>query len=318
MRVLSFFLSALLFFGISGAIIAVVGREVMLTRAIWQVRDSLREMRQIAAKGEAYTQECQKRGALNLNQAGVGTIQLRFTSANEYAVEVLCTDFSFDPIVVSSEKLPWRVTKKSSTSGIIWGDERSGVTLEFFGRSRAILVEDREIFTVSGQTTALGTGPRTNCAGFGYQCCIPESSAGVGEQLAQATDCPRTCYQSCQARPLVLSLVSQPFLDVETRTLTMGPGEPVEFSYVGSMSGPAELKANFTFGDGAAETLTGTSNKVSHTYLCPQAECLYEMTLTLVDGQGVESYPTPISKVTVKVGAQYRRDPSDWDVPDRY
>jgi hypothetical protein len=231
----------------------------------------------------------------------MGAFQLRFTSSTEYVVEVICGSFVLDPILVERQELPMFVEKRIGNSGIVWGTGRSGIVLEVFGRSAAIGIENELTFTDSGSANDLGTGPRTACAGYGFQCCQPETTAGQGEQLTGVMDCPRSCFTTCLARPVILSFTTQPFYDQATRTLTVVPNDPVDFAYVASAGNNPSVTVTIEFGDGQTQQLSTLSGLATHTYSCQQARCEYQATVRAVDGDGIEAAATPLTMITVVV-----------------
>lgn len=302
MRILWYLFSSLFILAVVAGLVALVGREVMLTLGVQEVRKSVLLMQKTAANPSVYLAQCQQRGAIALSEESlISTLQLRFTSSNEYVVEVLCTSFSLDPIVIETTQLPWRVSKVPGSTGIIWNEARSGVAIEFFGRSRAVILDNLGLVYENGATADLGSGPRTSCAGFGAQCCVEEMSSGVGTLVSGVTDCPRTCFQQCQTRPVILSHNTDPFIDRETREVEVLPGEPLEFNYVASGGAGSSLTAEYDFGDGERETVTGDTGMVTHSYACAEPLCEYTAQLVLRDAKGATSFASAQSIVKVKV-----------------
>jgi hypothetical protein len=305
MRVLKFFFSSFIILAILAATIGLIGREILLQWGLNTIKGSLSVMRRTASGGGStlYVQQCQQKGVVVApNESIVGAVQMRFTSDTEYVVEVICGSFVLDPIMVESKTLPMFVTKKIGNSGIIWGTGRSGIVLEVFGRSGAVGIENELTFTDSGSATSnLGTGPRSACAGYGFQCCQTETTVGQGEQLSGVTDCPRTCFSTCTARPVILSFTSQPFYDQATRTLTIKASDPVDFAYVASQGTTSLVTMTINFGDGQSEEFKTLNGSTSHTYACARANCDYQASIQAVDAEGIEAVATPLTMIKVKV-----------------
>src|SRR3989304_5901808 len=112
MRVITVLLYSIVLFTVVGSVGFVLGREVLLQLAISQIATSLGVMRQAAQKSGPYLLECRKKGAAPTEGETISSIQLRFTSDHEYVVEVLCTQFSLDPIIIHQRSLPPFVTKQ--------------------------------------------------------------------------------------------------------------------------------------------------------------------------------------------------------------
>lgn len=282
----------------AGAVFLIV-REGLLMWSMQELRQSAAQMRKLAVNIGPYGVECRKKGVLE-DENVVTAIQLRFLNDTEYVIEIVCGQFKLDPILVATKKLPFMVKKVPGSAGIIWGGAPSGVRVELWGRTRAMLQENKQLFYTSNPKEELGITPLSSCGGYGYSCCAEESAQGLGDQLEQALDCPRTCYASCQRRPVVLSLSTDPFYDPETRTLGALPGDVITFVYV--IDSPAGGSVVLDYGDGTKETVTTMSGTTTHQYQCATAVCTYKMKLKVTDTAGVTSVDTPVSQVTVRVG----------------
>lgn len=298
MRILKFIFKSLLTLLLVGGVAFLVAREVLLFMGVSQIKSSLSVLRS-ASVSKNYFKKCRERGAF-FGNGDETVLQLRFISPHEYLVEILCSQVSINPIIISRESLPLFVSKTDLGSGIIWGENRSGITLEILGRQRSIGVESRLITTLSNKAN-LGIGPVTSCEGYGYQCCQNESEQGTGDLLTKAIDCPRSCYQTCKRRPVVLSFNTQPFMERESREVNISQGEGVDFSYVID-SGPAgQISVKLDYGDGQFDTFTTDKQLVSHTYQCAQSQCLYKVKLSAADGKHIQAVDLPVMNLTVKV-----------------
>ena len=305
MRILQSLFFSLIVLFIVGVVGFFIVRELWLIWGVSRVRTSLSQMRQISSNAGLYLQKCKEKGLSDLNQDIIDRIQLRFESSTEFVVEVVCAQFPLSPVLVTTGELPPFVTKLPGSSGIIWGVERSGLALQVWGRSRAIVVEEETVDyegVASREPIVYGAAPVAQCAGYGFTCCALDSSIGQGSQLTGAIDCPRSCYQSCQARPVVLSLTTQPFYDVQTRSVAIGTGESVEFNYVVETPGSTLQQVLIDFGDGFQQAVETPTGSIHHTYSCVSARCEFVATVTVTDVKGNASPMTPLTQVTVVVG----------------
>lgn len=299
MRILKFLLkSGLIILG-TLVIGALLGREVLLLMGVNQVKSSLTTLRRTELNGDYY-QQCIRKGASPIDGELFALLQLRFDSDNHYLLEVLCNQYSFDPIVLKEETLPIFVTKVAGDSGLIWGDDLSAVRLEIFGRQTAVGVKNRKIIRLDhGQ--ALGIAPLTTCQGFGFECCQLESELGQGRQLEEARDCPRTCYESCQARPVLLAFRTDPAVVSYGEPLEIRSGQTVTFSYVLDPGQAEAVKTIIDYGDGQQEEMLAVEAQVSHTYQCQQTACEYQVKLMAENEFGVETADLPINNLRIMV-----------------
>jgi hypothetical protein len=299
MRVLRALLFSVFVVGIVAGLGWLVAREVILWMALSQLREGLVQVRTIAKNPGIYLQECQKKGSYSIGETLISTVQLRLLSPTNYAVEVLCAQFDLQPIEVMAGALPGFARALPGSSGVVWGDSASGVGVEVWGRKGGIGVVDQSIVRMSASD--VGNGPKTSCEGYGYTCCAAESQVGKGEVMAQATDCPRSCYQQCQSRPIVLSLTTQPFYDQSSREVELASGEQVEFGYVVEWGSGLPGQVKIEFGDGTQETSSEASGSISHTYTCGAGVCRYPVTVSAVDGQGVSAAASAVTGVVIVV-----------------
>jgi hypothetical protein len=303
MRILSFLFKSAIFLIIVGTLSYFIGRELLLFSGISQVRNATVQMRQASQNLSQYVAECQKRGAVDLSVDVIERIQLRFTDSRNYRIEVLCQHLSLDPIVVSEHTLPLYVAKVPGSSGLIWNSGLQAVSLSLWGRTRSFLVQGTDLQTANGTTNIpLANGPVTSCQGYGFSCCSVESSQGVGDQITVAQDCPRTCYQSCVARPVVLSFSSDPYFDPKTRIVNIKSEQDVFFSYVTDVGSAQPVTVTLEFGDGGFETFNTAEGSVAHTYRCnTPGGCEYVANIKIVNSAGIESVTTTVSQIIIKV-----------------
>jgi hypothetical protein len=302
MRVLTAIFTFLVTLAVVCGLGFLITREVLLQIAVSQLKSDISQLQRVARNTGSYIQECQKKGSNTLDGRVIDGIQLRFTSPTEYQLEVICSQYSLDPVLVESKELPWLVRKEAGGSGIRWQVEPSAVSVTLWGRTRSLGVEDEQL--VEGLSpTEIGTAfsPVTSCSGYGYTCCQAETSLGEGTQITTATDCPRTCYTSCAARPIILSVTTQPFFDQVTRTVTVGRGEEVSIGYVMDAAGLEGVTTTVDFGDGEQASFTEINGSAPHTYQCTQGSCQYNVQVQATAANGAASAATPITQLTVLV-----------------
>lgn len=304
MRILLLLLRSLIVIAIVAAIGFFITREVMITVGVAQVREALSAARALRLTPGSVAMQCQPSALTDPTQAIVEQIQITFTSDTDFQLEIVCRTALRQPVVVNQYQLPPLVRKVDGTSGLIWGEGTTGITLEVLGRRRSIILDNLEAEFQNGFLPAgIGTGPMATCAGYGYSCCSPDSTVGQGLQTSLVTDCPRSCYAQCLSRPVVLSLNTQPFYDAETRTVSIGTGDQVTFHFVVDPGVGQTSEATLDFGDGSSPDVTSeTTHSVTHTYTCTEASCDYLVKLQVVDSRGATSADTPVSRLIVRVG----------------
>ncbi len=315
MRILRFFLSGVVLISIVGVCVFFVAREVFMYWGVSTLRASVKDLAQAQSQG-SYQTQCKQEGRV-VGPDGV-IMQLRFLSNTEYVLEAICNPASTQPISVGRESLPPFVTKVKGTSGFITNEAPSGIVLAAFwglgqeleqslkipstyvSKSKLLQLEEG-VLVETLDATALKNGPVTSCNGYGYTCCREESEKGIGDRITGLFDCEQSCYSQCVSRPLVLSFTSNPFFEIQTRTLTIPAGTTVEFIYVGD-GGPSNVLSGFIeFGDGGSEPITEESGQADHTYTCATASCTYVARLQFTDKWGVDSADLPITRITVVV-----------------
>lgn len=299
MRIIKIIVSTLLKLAIIALVVGLVGREVLLNIGVSRLQSSLSLLRRKAAS-ESYYQACRKKGSIFVEGDQMGVLQLRFVSSSEYVIEVLCSQYSVDPIMVEQRQLPPLVKKVVGNSGVIWGDERSGVRLEIYGRQSGLGVENQQIIQLKPEDE-LGIGPRASCVGYGYSCCQAESQQGVGQLQSKATDCTRSCYSSCVSRPVVLAFVTQPAVNQQTRTLYIKPGEEAMFSFVLDQGQAQQVKTRVVYGDGSSDDFLTTQGTSSHRYQCQEKQCQYWARIEAIDDQRVTTAQLPVNQIKIVV-----------------
>lgn len=318
MRVIRYLLTA--FFSL--AIIGIVGfflvREGSLIYGARRLDSSLDVLRLFAARDAART-ECTELAGGDLGLESEVKYQLRFLNSQDYILEAVCPLNQSNPIELGDNSLPNFVTKTPGKSGFVWAEGvNTGIQITAFSglaelidsmvdadtslitRSRNIVVEDQQVKTTA-EVLPKATGPTTSCEGFGYTCCDQVTQTGMGNQLSGVMQCQDSCYESCVDRPVVLSFTSNPFFDIETRTVAVSAGREIELSFVTNEKGAKSLTTEIDFGDGQAQVFSGDEGSVSHTYNCNRPLCTYEATITATNENGVSSVETPVSRMTIQV-----------------
>ncbi len=303
MRILKFFLTSAFVVGVLVLITGLITREVLLLWGVNRIKASVSELQAISRNATEYVRQCRQKGTPAGDEI-ITSLQLRFTSSTQYALEVICSRFPLDPIVIRTQELPPFVKKRPGSTGILWGQEVSGVGVEVFGRKRDVVVNDRSIKTAQPGKSTLGVFPASTCSGYGYMCCQAETAEGVGEAYSGVTDCPRTCYSACISRPVVLSFATDPFPEDQTRTISIQAGESVTFSYVVSYEAKGSITAHIEYGDGSQEEITELSSTSSHVYECNQAKCTYKAILTAKGQNGSTAAQTPLGQMNIIVTGQ--------------
>ncbi len=314
MRVLSYLFSVFFVLTLLTVVVFYVSRETMLWWAVYSFKTSVQKLAHISQG--SYDSQCQQRlGAAALT----ASIQLRFLSSKEYVIEAACDQFSNAPILIEKGTLGMFVTKRPGTSGVLLGAESSLVELvvfeneaqavekylpipsAFLAKSRVVGLENMAVVSrsvVAGQS--LGDGPVTSCEGYGYSCCNDSIEQGIGEQITGLSECKNTCFTSCVNRPVLLSLTSDPPLDLRSREVSISSGGGVQFYYVSAATDEDALQAIIDYGDGTQPGVTnGKSGTLSHVYSCLNRPCTYKAKLRLVDKWNVESSASQVSTVTV-------------------
>ena len=340
MQILKVIFQFFLFVLVLSVVSFFVSREILLAIAAGQIKAEINVMRQLRSAG-TYDSECMQLGSAVGSSGFVNQIQIRFTSANEYVVEVVCHGFQFDPINVASKKLPPFVVKEAGKSGLIWGEPLNGLRLQSFGREIGVYLDGETVVTNLSRVVGveLQPGPLTSCAGNSYECCHPDTEYGVGPVQSTATDCPQACYSSCRNRPIVLSFQTNPFYDLITRQVTIPNKQSVGFSYVASTNNRDEFgtdqiengsdavttlmflanklsetwkartatdaaetySVQLDFGDGQQAKLSDLQGTVDHAYTCATTPCTYTAQVKVRSSKGVESTNSVISTVEIFV-----------------
>lgn len=317
MKLLTTFISIVVFVLFLSGVAFYFTREYFLYRGVENFKKSVLVVKRNASASTACADKAPDLlGVIDSDTQPV--TQLRFISSTEYVAEVLCPGYSFDPNTISQQSLDDYMTKLPGSSGLLLGTERTGVELAvfqqlqkeinttlgtnftFIQKNRSVVMEGGS-FVTSLPDEDLGVGPIASCQGFGYQCCQSDSQVGVGDPLLGAVGCEQSCYSSCIQRPVVLSMNTNPFFDVKTRTLNIRSGESVDFAYVLDTGASETVQVIMDYGDGMSENSTEKTATLSHVYNCAADACEYQATLIATDAFGTQSAITPISQLQIRV-----------------
>jgi len=306
-----------------GGVAGLITREVLLWQGVRTLKDDLRLM--LLADVDSICGE--KFG--EIAQGEVAVRQLRFTSSQDYVTELVCPSFDTLPILLSEHSLDSLISKVPGSAGIVEtpSPSESYITITvltsftdampsaikpwfaWLNRRETVGLKDGKTFTfvtpedmAQIETTAIGTGPVSNCEGYGFTCCDAQMQYGMGDMIADVPSCPNTCYTRCLARPLVVSWRSSPMADWESNVVELPAGSPIEFYYVGEDAGSAtSWLATIDFGDGEETTAEGKENSVQHTYSCPQGNCEFIARVEIENDIGARSVTTNTSQIKIRV-----------------
>ncbi len=292
-------------------------REVALWWAARSLVSSVEELSRAEIKG-TFAQQCQRTTSSDVFTKIEPEYQLRFLSDTEYALELVCGTSAKEPVLIARKTLPLLVSKVPGSSGLLPKEPLSGVRLTmfaeqfdlvreyigsvpaFFVRERAVVLSDGVVL-VNSDAIELGVGPNTSCEGYGYTCCDTQTQMGAGESIGGIESCPASCFSSCITRPVLLSFTTAPFLNPQTRSVTIAPGGSVSFHYVADAGKSSNLQVLIKFGDGKTEQLQSATGSVEHTYTCGSGSCQYKAQIELTDTWGVSSLPGKLDTVAVNV-----------------
>lgn len=332
MRILKFFFLALVWILVISFVVFFLGREIILFFGAGILKNDYNILLR-----KSYAKLC-------IDQFSYGQdylAQIRFTSNREYNLEVVCADFSSSPILLEKRKLLPLLFKKSFGSGFII-DERKlpfSIELETLGRSINVYAEDENISLsyLGSPDLDYDQGPISSCQAHNYQCCSIDLQSGLGKQITEVNDCPKSCYESCLLRPIFLSFNSRPFFEEINHVVELSAGETLTLSYVlGNGKGDvfsgqinknvktsileqlqtvfsgtrnSQLIAEITlpvtikidFGDGEVWESNNFQDSVDHVYNCQTQTCYFQTHITAQDAKGVLSVDNETSKIIVKV-----------------
>lgn len=302
MRIIKFLFSGFVVTAIVALVAFFIARESLLVWALADLKTSISVLRQIEKNPRAYALECRQKGT-TVETDVIDKLQLRFISPTEYVLEVVCTQFSLDPIILQTKQLPQFVTKLPGNTGLIWGDSPSAIGISVLGRSRAIIIEQKEVlYSPIDENFSYGVGPISSCRAYGFYCCNQDTQLGKGDQYNGVSDCPLSCYSQCLTRPIVLSFTSDPYMDINTRITQAKTGEMVTFSYVvNANSSLDDYQVILETGDGNSYNAKKESGIFEHRYDCQAGKCSYEALLKVVNSDGIESARLTINSIRVEV-----------------
>jgi len=238
MRIIRFFSSTfifLVFFIMAGIFF---GREILIIMATSDLKRAVHTLNNTSHYVNCYD---------GFSRSPFAWGQLRFIDEKNYVLETVCSDFQKNPVLIESKTLPMFVKKVDGASGFVFNSKErnsSQITLNALGKEQQIYKEIDALAV--GEPPALGdyvAGPASQCQAFNYQCCQNDIEQGVGRRQELAIDCPKTCFQSCRPRPLVVSFNAMPSDLGGNRTVSVRSGQAITFAFVVS-DGKQELFSN--------------------------------------------------------------------------
>ncbi|MFH2118131.1 MAG: hypothetical protein ABII10_00115 [Candidatus Paceibacterota bacterium] len=319
-------------------------REVQLYKAVSQVRSVARNLSSAQTTGE-FGRTCLEYGGSPANNQSLTRAQIRFVSDKDYILEIVCQTNESLREVIKEGSLPLLVTKGVNQSGLISNQQQHGLTLSILGRTGVVYEGDSFIQSSTryraDDELILDRGPTTVCAGYGFICCNETYQLGQNQQNTQAWDCPKSCYESCIDKPVILNFYSEPYFATRTRIVRTQSGESIEFFYTvndiqgdlltrqladqeewSDLNWPARLlrlvenflnqkptadslaKVVITFGDGEAAELSDLQGSVVHTYTCNQRLCVYNAVVQAVTQNEITSSLDQNSNIQIQVQGQ--------------
>ena len=306
MRVLLLILKLVLILGVLSAAVFFIGREALLFVASRQLMSEVKELQKTGKTKDAFNRNCQVSRTVEAIPATVQSVELAFLDDSQFQLQLLCSNFGYQPVVLRSGRLPRFVTKVPGSGGFVWSKTvPTSVTLTIWGRSTTVTLDNENITTSnpgSNQAVATSTlSPLTQCQGYGFSCCQDGSQLGAGEQAPNVLDCPRSCFSQCQARPVILIFNTQPFYNPQTRVVNVMSGQTVTFSYVTELGGSQLQEVKLNLGDGQVLTSALSQDTLTHTFSCSQPVCTYQVTLSVTDTKGVTNVESNLNRVTISV-----------------
>lgn len=326
MRIVRFFFFSILGLTITGAIFFFLGRNLLLIYSSNLLSRSVERLN----KGN-FSTHCQERFAGNQESYP----QIRFTSEKDFNLEVVCSSFEEKPIILEEKHLPPLVEKTSTTSGFILKKAAypSYIELKSMGRKATAYIEDNvyHFSFLSRPDLDYSMGPKSNCQAFASTCCSLDLETGLGQQITEVTDCPKSCYSQCAVRPIILSFNNRPADD--QGVIYLKSGQAVSFAYVvtaslqnpfgeqsvasssvgsslRSLISPEQKKGlsaalpimiTIDFGDGQSFQSQSLQESLDHVYTCGAALCYYQVRIQAIDAAGVSSLDDELSRLTVNV-----------------
>jgi len=310
MKFLKNFFSIVIFLGVGVIVVTVVYFEAVLRVGSSQIKSDLRTLiRQV--KKPSHIEEC-RGGASGLPVLGY---QLRFTDSRAYVLEAVCQSSSKGPFEIKAQKLPWGIVKVPGYSGFLLKTDKSEESAKVvlglvklpvgWTRFREVVWEDGEVYEKEAKMVAddYGTSPaETSCAAWGYHCCQSNLQEGSGgSQTSFVTDCSKRCFETCLNLPAILLFTTDPQLDPETRQVFIPRDQVVIFSYSVDDTDGSVVEARIDFSDGEEFRGFNIVDTVSHRFSCPIARCVYQVRLSAIDNDGLESAETRVSQIEVVV-----------------
>jgi hypothetical protein len=302
MRVLKVLIYSVLILGVIAGFSFLITRETLLWLASRQVKSDLKAAALKMEQSSEYRVACREKGLVEGATELIKDLRIRFVSSTEYNLEVVCSQFTLEPLIIEEKTLPQWVKKVPGSSGLVWDSNQSGVSFELWGRKKHLYLKGKNFFysPLEGELE----NPKTTCSGYGYSCCHLEDSLGQGQKYTRVTDCAQSCFESCLPRPVILSVNTDPVFDPTFRVVEINSGGFVQFNVVADVRDqiqPELASYEIDYGDGQQEVLSAEELPFVHTYTCPRGSCLYYAKIKVVNADGLDSADTAVSQLRVQV-----------------
>lgn len=300
MRILLILLKTFLYIAAALAFVFLGTREVLLWYARVQLSGEVEKLRNVAKNSNEYALMCKSTFTFAEDTFALAGVQIRFLDDHTYQSEVVCAQRARDPIPLRSGSLPFGVSRKPGSSGLLFAVGAPANTLmelTLWWRSIQYDVVDTN---VKGKAVEY---PVASCTGWGYACCdtvtqVPKGIAPPGD----VSDCRSSCYSACQNRPIILSFRSDPPAPFDTRIVKLTNGQhQATLAYIVAGSDAAIGSVVIDFGDGSTQKLAKEQDSVSHDYICTQPSCQYTASITATDVNGLESPRLQTSMLSIVV-----------------
>jgi hypothetical protein len=281
-----------------------LGREVVLYMAASQVARDAQAITQLGSYQKALT-HCLQGG---IGQTIYDGTQLRFTDDRHYVLEIRC--MTAEPWQWQTGALPWGVIKTVGTAGFRYDSEQrvvSGeITVQWLNESKTVRFVNGQAQQRWGASTVNAPVVASSCRAYGQQCCDATQTVGQGTEVSEGvTDCPGSCFSTCQRRPLLVSFQSDPPADYATRVVPVtGSSALVLFSYAFDEGAQPLQTVTITYGDGTQDQLTAAAGQVSKQYTCNRFPCRYTVSVAASDAGGVAAVNNRLSTLIVEMKSE--------------
>lgn len=333
MRLLKMLLLAVTAMLLLAGTVGLAGTEGWLFNSARILKSDFYTLKELDRRGAApYEKHCREltQGKNVTGMAGrvyLKAFQLRFESDREYVVEAVCSSPYVTPISIKRGELASGV-RKIRGSGVVYphdpknSDQDQPVTgmvllrglgpgSRQVGMAAGKIINSR--FGITDEAVMISDAPQTTCLGASGVCCTAGVDSGVGVGL-NTSDCPGNCFYRCQSRPSVVYFQTEPAADRGDRTVEVY-GSPVELEFGFKLvDTDGYIKtARLDFGDGQISLTQGVpylenearvnhelAETVTHEYICREAQCQFEASLSAEDGEGNGLVESRLNRITIR------------------